>query len=296
MSNDEQKKQSYSIGVDIGGTKMSAVLFDLEKKEAVLDYKLATPNDSLEKFMVMLYALVDPLFERAKKEGGAAQRIGVGAPGVVTAPTDKNEKGELLYCNNLAILNNVALGKILADKYKVPVLIDNDSNCFLRAEFALGAVKNSANAVGLTLGTGIGGAISIGREIFQGVHGSAGEPGAIVVDVVENIPFSLEEIYHNLLQGNPQAKAEEAFNGDKLAIEACREFGKYLGLALASIVNILDPEILIIGGSVMQSSDLFLAEAKKSMKAKILSPKAKKIKIVPGKLENAGAVGAALLN
>jgi len=296
MSNIESKKQNYTIGVDIGGTKMSAVLFALEKKEVIADYKLATPADNLEKFLIMLYALIDPLLEKAKKESGEIKKIGVGAPGVIAAPTDKNEKGEMLYCNNLAILNSVALGKILADKYKVPVLIDNDSNCFLRAELALGAVKNSANTVGLTLGTGIGGAISIGREIFQGVHGSAGEPGAIVVDVVENIPLSLEEIYHNLLQGNPQAKAEEAFNGDKLAIEVCREFGKYLGLALASIVNMLDPEVLIIGGSVMQSSDLFLAEAKKSMKAKILSPKAKKIKIVPGKLENAGAIGAALLN
>ncbi|MFA6551696.1 MAG: ROK family protein, partial [Patescibacteria group bacterium] len=145
---------SYSIGVDIGGTKMSAVLFALDKKEAVADYKLATPTDNLDKFLVMLYALIDPLLERADKDGGKVEKIGVGAPGIIAAPTDKNKDGEILYCNNLEILNNVSLGKILREKYNLPVLIDNDANCFLRAELALGAVKNSASAVAVTLGTG----------------------------------------------------------------------------------------------------------------------------------------------
>ena len=295
MSTNEQKTQNYSIGIDIGGTKMFAVLFDLTTKEAIADYKLATPKGKLEKFLVMLSALVEPLIERAKKDNGQVVKIGVGVPGIISAPTDKNELGEVLHCNNLTLLNEVAIGKILQEKYKLPVLVDNDANCFLRAELALGAVKNSASAVGITLGTGIGGAISIERKIYQGVHGSAGEPGAIVIDVVDNTPMTLEEIYHNLMQGNPQAKADEAFHGDELALKAYQEFGKYLGLALASIVNLIDPEIIVIGGSAMHSGELFLAEVKKNLKLKILSPKLKKIKVVPGKLENAGAIGAALL-
>jgi len=300
-----EQTNSYSIGVDIGGTKMSAVLFDLDKKEIAADYKLATPTDSLEKFLVMLAALIDPLLERAKssfakatadkEEGGRVVKIGIGAPGIIAAPTDKNKDGEMLYCNNLAILNNAPLGKILSEKYNLPVFVDNDANCFLRAELALGAVKNSASAVAVTLGTGIGGAISINRVIYQGVHGSAGEPGFMVVDVVDGTPMNLEEIYHNLLQANPLSKAEEAFRGDELAIKAYQEFGKFLGLALASVVNLIDPEIIVIGGSAMHSGELFLTEVKKNLKAKILSPKLKKIKVVPGKLENAGAIGAALL-
>src|SRR3989338_10575679 len=291
----EEKKIQYSIGVDIGGTKMSAVLFDLVKKEVAADYKLATPKNSLEKFLVMLQALIDPLLERAKKGKGQVTKIGIGVPGIISAPTNKNEQGEVLHCNNLKILNEAPIGKILQEKYQLPVWVDNDANCFLRAELALGAVKNSASAVGITLGTGIGGAISINRDIFQGVHGSAGEPGAMVVDVVDNTPMTLEEIYHNLTQGNPQAKAEEAFHGDELALKAYQEFGRYLGLALASIVNLVDPEIIVIGGSAMHSGELFLAEVKKSLRAKILSPKLKKIKIVPAKLAQAGAIGAALL-
>ena len=96
----EEKKIQYSIGVDIGGTKMSAVLFDLVKKEVAADYKLATPKNSLEKFLVMLQALIDPLLERAKKGKGQVTKIGIGVPGIISAPTNKNEQGEVLHCNN----------------------------------------------------------------------------------------------------------------------------------------------------------------------------------------------------
>lgn len=291
----EENKQNYSIGVDIGGTKMSAVLFDLEKKEIVSDYKLATPKDSLDKFLVMLYALVDPLLERAKKDKVKVTQIGVGVPGVLSAPTKRNEKGGVLRCQNLPILDNIELGKVLFDKYKLPVALDNDANCFLRAEMAIGAAKNSANAFGITLGTGIGGAISINHNIYQGVHGSAGEICCLVIDVVDGTPMTLEEVYHNLTQSNPFSLAEEAYAGDELAIRAYKEVGKHLGLALAGVVNLIDPEIIVFGGSVMSSSDLFLAEVKKSLKEVILSPKLKNIKIVAAKLEQAGAIGAALL-
>jgi len=159
----------------------------------------------------------------------------------------------------------------------------------------VGAAKNSANVFGVTLGTGIGGAICINHEIYQGIHGSAGEICCMIADIVEGTPMTLEEVFHNLSQGNPFNLAEEAYNGDELAIKAYKEIGQHLGLALAGIVNLLDPEIIIIGGSVMVSSDLFLNEVKKNLKDKVLSPKLKKIKIVPAKLQYGGAVGAALL-
>jgi len=290
-----EQKNNYTIGVDIGGTKMSAVLFDVEKKEVVADYKLATPKESLEKFLVMLSALVDPLVEKAKKQKIKISHIGVGVPGVLAAPTDKNEKGLILHCPNLSILDNVELGTKIKEKYSLPVTIDNDANCFLLAEMTVGAAKNSANVFGVTLGTGIGGAICINHEIYQGIHGSAGEICCMIADIVEGTPMTLEEVFHNLSQGNPFNLAEEAYNGDELAIKAYKEIGQHLGLALAGIVNLLDPEIIIIGGSVMVSSDLFLNEVKKNLKDKVLSPKLKKIKIVPAKLQYGGAVGAALL-
>ncbi len=290
-----EQKNNYTIGIDIGGTKMSAVLFDIEKKEVVADYKLATPKESLEKFLVMLWALIDPLIEKAKKNKIKINYIGAGVPGVMVAPTDKNEKGLILHCPNLEILNNVELGEKIKEKYGLPVLIDNDANCFLLAEMTVGAAKNSASVFGITLGTGIGGALAINNKIYQGIHGSAGEIGYIIADIVEGTPMTLEDVFHDLTQGNPYNMAEEAYNGDELALKVYKEVGAHIGRALAGAVNLVDPEIIVIGGSVMASSDLFLNEIKKSLKNTVLSPKLKKIKILPAKLQYGGAVGAALL-
>ncbi|MDP3899579.1 MAG: ROK family protein [bacterium] len=287
---------THSIGVDIGGTKMSAVLFDLEKNEIIADYQLATPKDNLDNFLVMLWALIDPLIEKAKKEKFNVGRVGIGVAGVVDQPPPKNLEGKILDSPNLKIINNVSLGKIVFEKYGLPVVMDNDANCFLLAETKLGAVKNYASAVGVTLGTGIGGAFTVNHEIFHGVHGSAGEIGAMIVDVVEDVPHTLEEMYHNLTQANPELVAAEAYEGDELAGKVYEEVGRFIGLTLASMINIVDPEIIVIGGSVMKSSGLFMTEIKKNLKAEILSPKLKKIKIVAGKVERAGAVGAALLS
>ena len=290
-----EEKNNYSIGIDIGGTKMLAVLFDLEKKEVIADYKLATPKDDLDKFLVMLWALIDPLVERAKKEKFKIAKIGIGIPGMIDAPTASNKDGKIIKCPNLEILDGVTLGKTITEKYEIPTLVDNDANCFLRAEMELGSGQKSASAIGLTLGTGIGGALSIGRDIFQGVHGSAGEIGHMIVDVVEDEAHTLEEIYHNLTKANPASLAEEAYEGDKLAEKVYEEIGKFIGIALANIVNVIDPEIIIIGGSVMQSSNLFMTEIKKHLKEETISPKLKKIKVVAGKVENAGAIGASLI-
>jgi len=289
----EQKK--YSIGVDIGGTKMLAILFDWEKKEPATDYKLATPNDNLDKFLIMLWALIDPLIEHAKKDKARVERIGIGFPGVLDRPMRDNKDGKISKCQNLEILDDVNLGKIIFEKYNIPVWLDNDANCFLRAELMLGAAQKSANAVGLTLGTGIGGAIAINREIYQGTHGAAGEFGHMIVDVVEGVPHTLEEIYQSLTQNNPLTVAQEAYNGDELAEKIYEEIGCFIGLALANIVNVLDTEIIVLGGGVMQSSDLFITAVKKNLKNEIMAPKLKKIKVVPAKLEQAGAIGAALL-
>ncbi len=290
-----EQTERHSIGVDIGGTKMSAVLFDLDKKEIIADYQLATPRDNLEKFLVMLWALIDPLLEKVKSQKLKVEKIGIGFPGITEQTTANNKDGKISKCPNLEILNGIFLGKIVSEKYNIPTILDNDANCFLRAELALGAVKNSANVIAVTLGTGIGGAFSINKEIFQGVHGSGGEIGHMVVDVVEDEPRTLEEIYHDLTQSNPQMLAEEAYNGDKLAEKVYEEIGRFIGIALANTVNMVNPEIIVLGGSVMKSSSLFMKEIKKNLKEEILSPKSKKIKIVEGKVENAGAVGAALL-
>ncbi len=278
--------KQYSIGIDIGGTKMSGVLFDGEK--VIADYTLATPQDNLEHFLIMLKAVIDPLLEKADKSKIIVKGLGAG----VVGPFDKTGQ-IILDTPNLKILNKVNLVEQLKNKFNYSIKMDNDVNCFVRAEAMLGAGKKYSNIFGLTVGTGIGGGWWYKGGIYTGSH-AVTQPAWQIIDAVNGL--SLEQAYQKLVQNSPAASAEEAYRGDILAQKTYDEFGQYLGIALANIVNIIDPQVIIIGGGVVESSDLFLAKTKKVMKQFILSPEARKVKIVKGKLGPlAGAIGAALL-
>ncbi|MEA3464138.1 MAG: ROK family protein [Patescibacteria group bacterium] len=279
--------KQYAIGIDIGGTKMSAVLFDGEKVAA--DYKLATPQDTSEHFLIMLNALIEPLIDRARKDKIKIKGIGLGVPG----PVDYKEK-KISVCNNVPIIAGVKIANQLQIKVGLPVEIDNDTNCFLRAEALIGAGQKYGNIYGVIIGTGIGGAWWHNSEIYQGAHGGAGEFNKMVINFETAV--GLEEAYHKLTQGNPAGLAEETYQRDILAEKIFEEIGRDLGIAFANIVNLIDSEVIIVGGGVVESSDLFLPKVKKIMREYIYSPEAKKIKILKGKIgERAGAIGAALL-
>ena len=283
----ENKEKSYTIGVDIGGTNMKAVLFDGEK--VIADYLLATPKDSLNHFSIMLSALIEPLLKKAREDKVKLKGIGLGLAGLL----DRGEK-KMIKSPNLPLLDGVRITNLLKNKIDLPIELDNDTNCFLRAEIKLGIGKKYKNAYGIIIGTGIGGAWGKGGEIYQGSHEAAGEPGKMIIDLESGA--ELEKAYQKLTQNNPANLAEEAFRGDTLAQKAYEEIGHYFGIAFANIINLLDPEVIIIGGSVAESSELFFSKIKKIMRGYIMHPEAKKIKILKGKLgQNAGAIGAALL-
>ncbi|KKR91948.1 MAG: hypothetical protein UU95_C0024G0004 [Parcubacteria group bacterium GW2011_GWC2_42_12] len=280
--------KNYTIGVDIGGTKMSAVLFDGAKVAA--DYLLATPKDNLEHFMIMLKALIEPLQDRANKDQAIIRGIGVG----VAAELDYQEN-KILEAPNIPFLNGQKLPVNLAARLGVEVIkMENDAHCFLLAEMKLGAGKKFNNVLGVIIGTGIGGGWWLNNQIYLGSHGGVRGPGWSIVDYKAGL--RLEEAYHKLAQNNPATLAEEAYRGDILAEKSYQEFGHYLGVTLANIVNIIDPELIIIGGGVVESSNLFISTTKKIMRQYIKHDETKKIRIVRGKLGvNAGAIGAALL-
>jgi len=279
--------KNYTIGIDIGGTKMNAVLFNGQK--VVADYKLATPKDNLEHFMVILNALIEPLMERAKKDKVKVKGIGLGIAGAHDYKERKVEKSP-----NMPLVNGVKLADQLEAKVGLPVKMDNDANCFLRAEAKIGAGQKYNNIYGMIIGTGIGGAWWFNNEIYRGSHGGAGEPGHTIIEA--SLSIDLEQTYQRLTQNNPASLADEAYRGDTLAEKAFAEVGRDLGIAFANIVNLVDPEVIIIGGGVIESSDLFLSEVKKTMRQFIFSPGSKKVKVIKSKLgEHAGAIGAAML-
>ena len=283
--------KQYTIGIDIGGSKMTAVLFDGTK--VLADYTLATPQDTVSHILIMLEALIDPLFDEAKKNKVKVSGIGISVAGVV------NFEKQIIAKNspNLKILNKIKLAEMLNERRKVPTIMDNDANCYVRAESLLGAGKKYSNVYGITIGTGIGGGWFINNEIYQGSHGGANEPGRFIMDMDSlKEETDIEEMYQKLTQHNLYKLAQEAYRADRLAEKSLSELGELLGVFFANIVNLIDPEIIIVGGGGGEASNLFLPKAKKVMKKYIMNPESKKIKIEKGKLgEQASAIGAALL-
>lgn len=280
--------KKYAIGVDVGGTNMKAVLWSGEK--TLMDYSLGTPKDNVKHLLIMIKALVEPLLERAAKD-----KAKVGGIGLSVAGTHDFNNKKIAKSQNIPILDGINLGELLSKMLKLPVKMDNDSNCFVRAEACAGAAVKFNNVYGVIISTGIGGGWWLNKKIYRGAHGGAGEPGAMIMDFTDTI--RLEAAYQRLNQNNSLNLATEAYRGDLLAQKSYEEIGRILGTACANIVNILDPEAIVIGGGTTKSSDLFLPELKKEMAKHILSPiAAKEVKILKGKLgDGAGAIGAAML-
>ncbi len=283
--------KSYRIGIDVGGTKIAAVLIDPNNK-VIEHVVLATPRESLKHFLIMMQAAVDPLLARIANHKGELAGIGVGVPGSVNST-----KEQIISAANLPILNGVRLLILLKQQLKRPDIVcalDNDAKCFVRAEAMLGAGKNSQNFYGITIGTGIGGAWWHNGEIHHGFHHSAGGPGHMIIDVDQMI--SLEQAYHSLTQNNPALMADEAYRGDRIAEQRFEEVGAYLGVAFSTIVKLIDPEMIVLGGGALAASDLFLIATKESMRKNVSPYQAKSIKLVKGRVGPlAGAIGAALL-
>ncbi|HRH33195.1 MAG TPA: ROK family protein [bacterium] len=284
------RNKQYEIGIDVGGTKIATVL--LHNQKVIESSILATPKDSLEHFLIMVKAALDPLFVRLQLAKGVLGGIGIGIPGIID-----HEKEEIVIVPNLPFLNKVKLIPALRDLLKNPELIiklDNDANCFTRAEALIGAGRKSTNIYGMTIGTGIGGGWFYKGEIYTGHQGGANEPEHMIVDFDELI--TLGTAYQRLTQHNPALLAEEAYRGDLLAEKTYQELGSYLGIALSTIVNILDPEIIILGGSVVNSGSLFLDATKENLRKFTFSPNSRSIRLVKAKLGPlAGAIGAGFL-
>ncbi len=280
----------YRLGVDVGSSKLKSVLID-RHNNVIGDYVLSTPKDSLNHLLIMIKAVIEPLMELAIKNQITIDSLGIGIAGVLDENRDK-----MIMSQNMPIINNTKILERLRDDFnwQWPMLMDNDANCFTRAEALLGAGVGLENVYGITIGAGIGGGWWYNNEIYAGANGAANEPGDMLIDLDNKV--TLEQAYQKLTQNNARLLAQEAYEGDILAERSFAELGAYLGLAFANIANIIDPSIIIVGGGVAAVSELFLGEAKRAMEENILAPRPTKPRISTAKLgDNAGAIGAALL-
>lgn len=283
------KEKIHSIGVDIGGTKMAGVLFDGTR--VLADYSLATPKDDLASFINVLVALIEPLKERAKKGKFKIKGVGLGIAGALDIA-----RGVILESPNMPILDGYKIIEKLKEWMDPDwvIAVDNDANCFTLAEARAGAGHRYQSVVGVTIGTGLGGGWYNEGRIYHGTSSSSREPGQLIIDYTSGLTF--EQAFHKITKSNPANLAEEAYRGDPLAEKSFSEIAQLLGTMFANLATTLEPEIIVVGGGVVQSSDLFLNQATKTMMNYLFNPQTKKVKVVKAKLGPlAGAVGAALL-
>lgn len=309
----------YSIGVDLGGTNITIALVDLKGK-IKNKVKISTQADKNAEF------IVKTIIENIKVLVQDVQRsqligIGIGAAGQID-----HLRGVIKFSPNLH-WRNVPIVKEIKKEFNLPVYIDNDANVACYGEFLFGAGQGSQNIICVTLGTGVGGGIIINRKIYRGAGGGAGEIGHITVEsngrkcncgnhgcmeayvgaphirerCIEKIKSGRKSIVTRIVEGSlakitPKVLEEAAFYKDKLSQEIWQETGMYLGVGLASLINIFNPEKIIIGGGVANAGTLLSGPMLKTIKERALAVSLQDVKIVRAKLgEEAGVIGAAML-
>lgn len=233
------------IGVDLGGTNIRAGKVAEEKIMQLT--KEPTPADgSQSEVLEKLIAVIDSCFDENTKS------IGIGVPSVVDV-----EKGIVYDVVNIPSWKVVPLKDILESRFKVPVYVNNDANCFALGEKYYGKARSCKSIVGLTIGTGMGSGLIFNDKLYEGKNCCAGEFG--------NIPYLNSNFEHycsgQFFSEEKSVSAVEtnkrALSGDQEAIQLYAEFGFHLGQAIKSILYAYDPEIIILGGSVTKAYELF---------------------------------------
>ncbi|MFH1501134.1 MAG: ROK family protein [archaeon] len=267
------------IAVDLGGTNLRVALV---KKGKILKYiKKDTPKTKNE----LIKMLVDTISEMDTKK---VRGIGVGCPGPLDA-----EKGIILNPPNLPF-KNFNLQKYLVSRFKKKVVIENDANCVALAEAKLGVKKK--NFFILTIGTGVGGGIIINGELYTG-KGFAGELGHIILDngrdMESLVAFKRQRELTRKYFGRELLIKDLLKMKDKRAKKILDEIFSYLGMGIASLINVFDPEVIVLSGGFKEAGRPCLNILTQQVKRYSILPRNTKIEFT--KLDHPGTLGAALL-
>ena len=305
--------QAEAIGVDLGGTKMLLGVLDGDSKR-VWESRERSAGEGEEALVELLVREV----EEARAQHGGVEAIGMGIPATID-----HEKGLAISAVNLPI-ENLPIRDLVAERTGLPTFVDNDANVAALAEHLFGAARGTENAVMLTIGTGIGGGLILGGEIYRGSTGAGAELGHMAIQMdgpgcQGNCPnrgcveaflalgreglaaagSNPDSVLGELLaEGRPvdgKAVTLAAQDGDATAIEVFDLVGGRLGVALASFANIFEPETIVVGGGVMAAGDLLLDPARRELAARALPPM-NRTPVVAAELgEDAGMIGAAAM-
>jgi len=291
---------NYSIGLDVGGTKISAAL--VQKDKILEKIKMPTESEKGRPYVLKkITEAVDSLLKNVDK--AEVVGIGVGFPGLVDVKT-----GTILKAPNVPGWNNFSIQKFLESKFKLKTYLANDVRAMALGEKNYGAGKNYKNVICLTVGTGLGGAVIINNELYCG-KGNAGEIGhIIIVDDGElcgcgnkgcleayvssrGINRESKKVFGKVLP--PLDIEDMARKGNAKAIRVYATLGRYLGVGIATLTSVLDPEVVIVGGGIAHAGKYLLGPAVEELKKRSINRPPKVVQAEFGK--DAGVIGAAHL-
>lgn len=309
-------KNKY-IGIDLGGTKIFTAVADKDGN-IIAEKKIATETElGQERIKENIFRSVFAVMEEAELHKDDIRAIGLGSPGPLNV-----KKGIIYEPSNLSI-KNMPIVDLLEEKTGISAYLENDANTAALGEKVFGIGKKADNLIYMTISTGIGGGIIIDGKIYYGIDGNAGEIGHMIIDpdgphcgcgnkgcfetfssgtaikrmgneaAADGSSPLLGQIAEE--PGGIDAKkvAEAARKGDQIALNIFKTVGNYLGIGLANLVNIFNPEMIILGGGVMKAGEFFLDKAEEVMKERALAASADTVKIREAVLgERIGVKGA----
>ena len=312
----------FVLGIDIGGTNL--VVGSVAEDGSVLHAMQSEPTHAeagATSVLDRLVALAERVIAQTRREIPGAEIIGVGtgAPG----PLD-TKSGIVLLTPNLGWVN-MPLRQIIHDRLGLPATLDNDANCAVLGEWWVGAARGARNAIGITIGTGIGGGLVLEGKLYHGASDVAGEIGHTTIETEgrrckcgnygcleayasgPNIAMrAVEELEAGAVSSLPvmvggdlkkitaQTVYEAAHQGDELALEIVNDTAKFLGVGIANLLNVFNPEVVVVCGGVTLAGDHLFVPLRREIARRAFKPAVQACRIVPGELINtAGVYGAA---
>lgn len=313
-------KNKLRLGVDCGGTNLKLAVV---KESGEIVRSRLEPID----FREPSAKVIDKIAKSIKNFLNQAKIKKVSSIGMGVAGDVDQANGIIRFSPNLN-WRNVALKEALIQKLKTPVFIDNDANCAAWGAYCLDAKKDCDHLVCLTLGTGVGGGIVLNKKLYRGATGSAGEIGHMTVEIhgracrcgnfgclesmigswgliqtaEEGLRKGLAPLLEKILHGspkkelNPETIATAARKGDAYCQQLWKDAGEYLGAALSNLVNVFNPERIVLCGGVSKVGALLLDPTMHSLGRRAFATPAQKVKVTISQFdERLGVVGAALL-
>ncbi len=292
-------------GIDVGGTFIKAGA--VRDGKILAQSSLPTPHSSEKDIMQSLIDIIKD-FQIYKIEA-----VGIGFAGLVNS-----KKGIVYSSPNFPEIHNFNVVRKLKQKLNLPVFIHNDASLYTLGEAIFGAGKGKKYILGLTLGTGVGGGIIINKKIYGGINGFAGEIGHTTIDIngekcgcgntgclekyvaanaiINRAKKEIKEQnskLRDIKEITPEIISHFANKGDRVAVKVIKETGKLLGVGIASLINVLNPEIVIIGGGIANAGETLFESIRKEVHKRSYLTKINKVEIVPAQLgSGAGILGA----